>query len=212
LFNYLHDGDQSYNHETMISVGLTGGIGSGKSTVAAIFEVLGIPVYYADSAAKELMNEDPVLKEKIISNFGKDAYKEGVLNRSYLGQRVFKDKEKLALLNSLVHPVTIRDGNEWMRRQKTPYALKEAALIFESGSEKDLDFVIGVSAPESLRISRTVKRDGISPEAVKLRMKNQMDEDEKMKRCDFIVYNDEQQPLLPQVLSLHQHFLALAKK
>src|SRR5882672_1356407 len=143
----------------MIKIGLTGGIGSGKTTVAGIFQVLGIPVYYADDAAKKLMNENAALKEKIIQHFGNDAYKNGLLNRSYIGQQVFKDKKKLALLNSLVHPVTIRDGNEWMPQQTTPYAIKEAALIFESGSQHDLDYVIGVYAPEPLRISRTVKRD-----------------------------------------------------
>jgi dephospho-CoA kinase len=195
-----------------LRIGLTGGIGSGKSTVAGMFEVLGVPVYYADDAAKKLMNEDAALKEKIIEHFGGEAYKDGRLNRSYIGQQVFKNKEKLALLNSLVHPVTIRDGVEWMRQQTTRYAIKEAALIFESGSQKDLDYVIGVSAPESLRISRTVKRDNITAEAVIMRMKNQIAEDEKMKLCDFVIYNDEQQALLPQVLKLHGQLLAIVAK
>jgi dephospho-CoA kinase len=195
-----------------LRIGLTGGIGSGKSTVAGMFEVLGVPVYYADDAAKKLMNEDAALKEKIIEHFGGEAYKDGTLNRSYIGQQVFKNKEKLALLNSLVHPVTIRDGVEWMRQQTTRYAIKEAALIFESGSQKDLDYVIGVSAPESLRISRTVKRDNITAEAVIMRMKNQIAEDEKMKLCDFVIYNDEQQALLPQVLKLHGQLLAIVAK
>jgi len=196
----------------VLRVGLTGGIGSGKSTVAGIFEVLGIPVYYADDAAKKLMNENRALKEKIIEHFGEDAYKDGMLNRSYIGQQVFKNKEKLALLNSLVHPVTIRDGAEWMEQQITRYAIKEAALIFESGSQKDLDYVIGVSAPEQLRISRAVKRDNITAEAVLMRMKNQIAEEEKMKLCDFVIYNDEQQALLPQVLKLHGQLLAIAAK
>jgi len=194
----------------ILRIGLTGGIGSGKSTVAAIFEVLGIPVYYADAAAKNIMNNNPELKEKIIQRFGADSYKNGELNRSYLGQQVFKDKEKLALLNSFVHPITIRDGLEWMDRQKTPYAIKEAALIFESGSQKDLDYIIGVFAPEELRVHRTVSRDKITPEAVRLRMKNQMNEEEKMKMCDFIIDNDEAKALLPQVISLHQKLLALS--
>ena len=196
----------------VLRIGLTGGIGSGKTTVAGIFEVLGIPVYYADEAAKKLMNENPALKEKIISHFGSNAYKNGVLNRSYIGQQVFKDKEKLSLLNSLVHPVTIQNGNEWMQQQKTPYAIKEAALIFESGSQHDLDYVIGIYAPESLRISRTMKRDNLNAEAVMMRMKNQMSEDEKMKLCDFVIHNDEQQPVLQQVLTVHEQLLAIAKK
>jgi len=196
----------------MIRIGLTGGIGSGKTTVAGIFEVLGIPVYYADDAAKKLMNEDSLLKEKIILQFGKDAYKDGILNRSYLGQQVFTDKKKLAMLNAMVHPVTIRTGNEWMQQQTTPYAIKEAALIFESSFQSGLDYVIGVYAPEPLRISRTMKRDNLNRDAVMMRIKNQMDEDEKMQRCDFIIYNDEQQAVLPQVLKLHQQLLLAAKK
>src|ERR1700712_3937150 len=138
----------------MLKIGLTGGIGSGKTTVAQIFEVLSIPVYYADSAAKYLMNRDPKLKEKIIKVFGTDAYKNGELDRSYLGSIVFNDKDKLSVLNSIVHPATIRESEIWMKNQMTPYAIKEAALIFEAGLEKHLDFVIGVTAPESLRIER----------------------------------------------------------
>jgi dephospho-CoA kinase len=195
-----------------LKIGLTGGIGSGKTTIAGIFEVLGIPVYYADEAAKRLMNEDPELKKKIEENFGRDAYQDGVLNRSFIGSQVFQNKEKLSLLNSLVHPVSIRDANEWMKKQSTPYAIKEAALIFESGVEKYLDYVIGVSAPESLRVQRTMKRDNISRDQVLERVKNQMDEDAKIKLCDFIIYNDEAQPVLPQVLTLHGQLLQLSKK
>ncbi|HTQ63740.1 MAG TPA: dephospho-CoA kinase [Puia sp.] len=195
-----------------LKIGLTGGIGSGKTTIAGIFEVLGIPVYYADEAAKRLMNEDPGLKEKIRIYFGPDAYTDGVLNKSYISQQVFQDKEKLNVLNSLVHPVSIRDANEWMEKQTTPYAVKEAALIFESGVEKYLDYVIGVSAPESLRIQRAMKRDSISREQVLERVKNQMEEDAKLKLCDFIIYNDEAQPVLTQVLELHHKLLQLAKK
>ncbi len=196
----------------ILRIGLTGGIGSGKSTVAAIFEVLGIPVYYADDEAKKLMNEDPRLREKIIAGFGNEAYEGNMLNRKYIGGQVFNNKEKLSLLNAIVHPETIRDAKEWMLRQTTPYAIKEAALIFESGSEKDLDYVIGVYAPERLRISRTVKRDNISPEAVVARMKNQINEEEKMALCDFVIRNDEQRAVLPQVLNLHERMLQLAKK
>jgi len=121
------------NH-TMLKIGLTGGIGSGKSTVARIFEQLGVPVYYADTAAKRIMNEDPILKAELIRNFGSDVYLEGKLNRAYLGAIVFKDKHQLELLNALVHPATIRDSNRWMNEQRSPYAIKEAALIFESFS------------------------------------------------------------------------------
>jgi dephospho-CoA kinase len=194
----------------MLKVGLTGGIGSGKSTVARIFETLGIPAYYADDAAKRLMNEDSNLRQAIIKHFGEQAYRGEELDRNYIASHVFRDKEKLKILNSLTHPVTIRDADEWMKKQITPYAVKEAALIFESGSEKKLDYVIGVSAPEELRISRAMKRDDINLDKVKERMAGQLNEEEKMARCDFLIYNDEIQPLIPQVIKLHEHLKSLA--
>ncbi|MBS1949069.1 MAG: dephospho-CoA kinase [Bacteroidetes bacterium] len=193
----------------MLKIGLTGGIGSGKSTVAKVFEVLGIPVYYADDAARRLMNEDEMLKAKIIEHFGENAYVNGALNRGYISSLVFKDKKKLALLNSLSHPVVMHDSEEWMRKQHAPYAIREAALIFESDIHRYLDFVIGVSAPEQLRIERTMKRDGIAEEEVLKRMANQMDEEEKMKRSDFVIINDERQLMVPQVLQLHGKFLQM---
>src|SRR6187399_3223326 len=135
----------------MLRVGLTGGLGSGKSTVAKIFETLGVPVYYADDAAKRLMNGDEHLKKRIVENFGKESYSGNLLNRSWLASAVFNNPQKLALLNSLVHPVTIADAEEWMKMQTTHYAIKEAALIFETDAYKHLDYVIGVSAPYTLR-------------------------------------------------------------
>jgi dephospho-CoA kinase len=191
----------------MLKVGLTGGIGSGKTTVAQIFEVLSIPVYYADPAARDLMNKDPELKKKIIASFGKDAYKNGELNRAYLGSVVFHESEKLNLLNSIVHPVTIRDSENWMKNQKTAYAIKEAALIFEAGIEKYLDYVIGVTAPESLRIQRVVERDRVPIQKVLDRVQHQMDEKEKISRCDFVIQNDGLQPILPQVLAIHEKLM-----
>jgi len=188
----------------MLKIGLTGGIGSGKSTVAQIFEVLGIPVYYADLAARELMNRDPELKKNIIAAFGKDVYKEGNLDRVFLGEIVFADAGKLSLLNELVHPVTIRDAASWMEKQTTPYAIKEAALIFEGGLEKYFDYVIGVSAPETLRIERVMKRDQTSAENILQRMEKQMDEKEKISRCDFVILNDGEHAVLPQVLTIHE--------
>ena len=195
----------------MIRIGLTGGIGSGKTTVAKIFETLGIPVYYADDAAKRIMNEDAALREAIQQNFGEESYTNNTLNRSYLASVVFGTAEKLALLNKLVHPLTIADSEAWMQLQTGPYAIKEAALIFESDVWKDLDKVIGVSSPIELRLQRTMERDGANREAVQARISKQMDEDEKMKRCDFVLYNDETQLLIPQVLALHEKLIAVAK-
>jgi dephospho-CoA kinase len=196
----------------LLRVGLTGGIGSGKSTIAAIFETLGIPVSYADPEAKRLMNEDAGLREDIIQNFGAGAYTDGKLNRKYLAEMVFTDPEKLSLLNSLVHPVTIRDGERWMQHlnDRFPYAIREAALIFETRAVGHLDFVIGVSAPEELRIQRTMQRDRVTREEVLRRMRNQIDEDIKMQLCDAVIVNDERSAVIPQVLAIHHQLLQRA--
>jgi dephospho-CoA kinase len=194
----------------MLKIGLTGGIGSGKTTVARIFEVLGIPVYYADDAAKKLMNENEHLKNSIIKAFGTDAYSNNTLNREFVSNVVFKDTEKLNALNSIVHPATINDAIKWFKDQNAPYVIKEAALIFESGSQKELDFVIGIKSPVELRIQRAMARDHISVEKVRSRMDNQMNEDEKMRLCDYVIVNDEQEMLIPQVLTLHERFLKLS--
>lgn len=196
----------------MLQVGLTGGIGSGKSTVAAIFRVMGIPVADADSEAKRLMNEDEGLREQIIRHFGSAAYVNGRLDRTWMAAQVFPHPEKLSLLNSLVHPVTIAAGKKWMEAQQghTPYAIREAALIFESHTEKNLDFIIGVSAPQDLRVHRTMARDGVPAEKVIQRMRTQLDETEKMKRCDAVILNDEIHAVLPQVLDLHKELIRRA--
>lgn len=193
----------------MIRIGLTGGIGSGKSTVAKIFEILGIPVYYADEAARQLMNENEELKAAITKHFGEESYVRGKLNRSYIASIVFNNNEKLELLNSLTHPVTIQHAAAWMQKQNTPYIIKEAALIFETGSAEHLDYVIGVYSPKSLRIKRVMNRDGVSEEQVLKRMDRQMNEEMKMRLCDFVIKNTEQELVTPQVLALHEKFLQM---
>ncbi len=194
---------------SMLKIGLTGGLGSGKTTVAHIFEVLGIPVYYADAASKRLMNDDEKVKAAVQNAFGKEVYPEGKLDRKYLAEIVFKDEKKLELLNSIVHPATLRDADEWISKQTAPYAIKEAALIFESGSHQSLDYVIGVKAPLHLRLQRAMKRDNISHEEAMARINKQINEEIKMRLCDFIIINDEQQMVIPQVLALHQKLLQL---
>jgi len=195
----------------MIKIGLTGGIGSGKTTVAHIFETLGIPVYYADDAAKRIMNEDEHLRSLIIKNFGVESYSENILNRVHLSSIVFGNAEKLSLLNSLVHPLTLADAEHWMKQQKAPYIIKEAALMFESDAWKMVDKTIGVSATLELRLQRTMQRDFLSREEVEARMKRQMNEDEKMKRCNFIITNNEKELLIPQVITIHEALLQEAK-
>lgn len=195
----------------VLRIGLTGGIGSGKTTVARIFELLGIPVYYADDAAKELMNTDPELQTAIIKNFGEQSYKNTELDRQYIASVVFNDPEKLNMLNSLVHPATLKDAEHWMNRQTSVYTIKEAALLFESGAEKMLDYIIGVTAPEDLRIERVMKRDAVSREEVLKRISKQMEEGKKISLCDFILVNDETRLLIPQVMDLHQKFIGLTQ-
>lgn len=196
----------------MLKVGITGGIGSGKSTVSKIFEVLGVPVYYADEAAKRLMHENEGLKKKIQEHFGLEAYENNLLNRKYIAGIVFNAPEKLELLNSIVHPATLQDAADWMQLQTAPYSIKEAALIFESGSQQQLDYVIGVYTPTPLRIQRVMHRDGVSREEVQKRINEQIDEEIKMRLCDFVINNNEQELLIPQVIHLHQHFISLANK
>lgn len=200
----------------MLRIGLTGGIGSGKTTVARIFEVLGVPVYYADTTAKRLMNENASLRQQVIQHFGEAVYDNNELNRPLLASLVFNDPARLKILNSFVHPATIADAAAWMEVHAAggniAYVVKEAALIFESGSEKHLDQVIGVEAPYELRLARAMKRDGLTPAEVKERMDRQMDESEKMNRCDHVIINNEAQLLIPQVLALHNKFLTEANR
>lgn len=196
----------------ILRIGITGGIGSGKSTVARVFNTIGIPIYLADTAAKRLMEEDEELKKAIITHFGEEAYTNGKLNRPYISAIVFSNKEKLEELNSLVHPVTKRDGEEWMQQQHTPYAIKEAALIFESGTQEQLDYVIGVYAPQHIRTHRVMQRDKVTREEVLQRMHNQISENIKMRLCDYVIVNDDQQLVIPQVLQIHEELCRLAQK
>ena len=187
-------------------IGITGGIGTGKSLVSRIFQCFGIPVYDADSHAKELMTTDGILISNIKKEFGELSYNsDGSLNRNYLSLRVFNDAEQLKKLNELVHPRVGIDYRRWVDSETdVPYVLKEAALLFEAGSNQQLDKVIVVQAPENIRIKRVLMRDRHrTEEQVRSIVKNQMPEEEKMKRADFIVRNDETVLLIPQVVELH---------
>ena len=190
----------------MLKVGITGGIGSGKTTVCKIFETLGIPVYYADDRAKWLMMHDQGLKKQIIEIFGPAAYLEnGQLNRTYIGQIAFTTPDKLKALNAAVHPAVAKDSVIWNKAQKeVPYTLKEAALLFEAGSYKLLDKIITVTAPVEMRIERVMQRDQVDRAAVLARMDKQWPEKEKVERADFVINNDDQKGLIKQVLAIHQ--------
>jgi dephospho-CoA kinase len=190
----------------MIKVGITGGIGSGKTIVCKVFALLGIPVYYSDEKAKWLLGNDDEVRENIIKSFGKDVLNETEnIDRKKLSALVFADKNKLEKLNAIVHPAVARHFDEWATKHKEQkYILKEAAILFESGANKQVDTVITVTAPSSLKIKRAMQRDNITAEQVEQRMKNQWTDEEKIKLSAYVIVNDEEQLLIPQVIKIHE--------
>jgi dephospho-CoA kinase len=192
----------------MFRVGLTGGIGSGKSLICSILEKLGVPVYYADAEAKRLMESDPVLKAQIMDLYGVQAYSRGSLDRKYLAERLFGDEELLAAMNALVHPVVREDFKKWAEQQnEVPYVVEEAAILFESGAHRELDSTVLAYAPVEVRISRVMERDKCDRDTVMKRMGHQWNEEEKKKLVDHVIVNDGEQMLLPQVIELHKSLL-----
>jgi dephospho-CoA kinase len=195
----------------MLKVGITGNIGSGKSTLVRIFAQLGVPVYDADSRAKAVMVEDEILVSQIKNLLGANAYNsQGSLNRAEISQQVFNNAQLLQQLNALVHPALFKDFDNWVLKQNAPYILKEAALLIESESYKNLDVLIVVLADEEIRLKRSMARDGVTQDAILARMRNQMPQEEKAKFAQFIIQNNDDL-LIPQVLKIHQQLLALAK-
>ena len=170
-------------------LGLTGGIGSGKTTVAALFHELGVPIYNADDEAKKLMNESPKIRTQLIELFGANAYSDGLLNRPYIAQLVFKDKEKLTALNQVVHPEVAAHYAAWLSRQTHPYVLKEVAILFELEAESQFDFILTVTAPEQIRLERVMQRDSKSADDVLSIINNQWDEEKKIQKSDFVIHN-----------------------
>ncbi len=189
-------------------IGITGGIGSGKSVVAKVFATLGIPVFNADEEAKRIMQTSPVIKSKLIEQFGASIYSDKGLEKEKLAAIVFSDPYQLQLLNAIVHPITIQSAKDWAAKQNSPYVIKEAALIFESGSAEGIFKVIGVTAPLSLKIHRVMQRDGITKEQVDARMRNQISDTIKMRLCDYVIHNDNQQMVIPQVLAIDKDIRA----
>ncbi|MFW5644965.1 MAG: dephospho-CoA kinase [Bacteroidota bacterium] len=197
----------------MLKIGLTGGIGSGKSLVSRVFKHLKIPVYESDIEAKRLMNTVDSLKSGIISVLGEKAYEKGILNRKYIASVVFNDPEKLHSLNELVHPAVRDDFIHWTKEHlEYPYVIQEAAILFESGFDRFFDFIIYVFADEELRIRRVMHRDSVKREDVLKRMKQQLPEENKKKLSDYILLNNEGNLILPQVLDLHDKFISLQKQ
>jgi dephospho-CoA kinase len=190
----------------MLKVGLTGGIGSGKSTVAKVFEVLGVPVFRADDVARRLQDGDPDVKQAIGEAFGGWLYASGKLDRAALAHIVFHDRHALAKLNAIVHPATRRAFQEWCGRQTAPYVVMEAAILTESGGAAAFDQLVVVSAPEDVRLQRVMARDEADREAVLARMRNQVDEAARLANADHVIRNDGTSLLIPQVLDLHRRF------
>lgn len=197
----------------MFKVGITGGIGSGKTTVCKIFEILNVPVFYADDVAKVLMITNSKLIREIKKNFGEDSYSpKGEINRKYIANQVFNNQKKLEKLNSLVHPQVFKEMDSWSDKQKSPYVLKEAALLFESKSYLQNDINILISSPIDLRFKRLIKRDNTTIEKIQERMDNQLSEKEKQKLANYMLNNNEEEFLISQVLKLHQIFLQKSKQ
>lgn len=189
-------------------VGLTGGIGSGKTTVAKMFEKLGVPVYYADKEAKRLMKESKSLKQGIIALLGEKAYRNDDINRSYIAQIVFQDKKQLKELNALVHPIVESDFIKWLGALDSSYVIQENALIFENDKRSKYDVVITVTAPLTLRLERVMKRDGVSEKQVFDRIENQLDDEIKTRHADFVVNNIDLKKCKDQVQEIHKQLLS----
>lgn len=193
-------------------VGLTGGIGSGKTTVAKYFEELGVPVYIADLEAKALMNRSKVIRRKLIALFGNEAYLENTLNRPFIAQQIFNDKKLLNAMNAIVHPKVASHFKRWVNKQDSPYVISEAAILFENGSYKKYDFIITVTAPENIRLQRVIKRDNSNKQKVEAIMANQWSDQEKIKRSDFVIENIDLEQTKIQVRKIHKKILKLTSK
>ena len=194
----------------MKKVGITGGIGSGKTTVCKVFELLGVHVFYSDDESKKLLFNDADIKRKILEAFGDAVLSaSGFVDRKLLSSVVFNNKEKLEQLNAILHPAVGHRFEQWVEENKQhPYIIKEAAILFESGAYKQVDMVITVTAPVSLKIQRAMKRDNITMEQVEQRILNQMSDEDKMARSQFVVHNDEHHLLIPQILKIHSELIS----
>jgi dephospho-CoA kinase len=197
--------------KTVFKLGITGGIGSGKTSVCRVFDILGIPIFSADKEAREIMDHDISIVNGINRITGKDIYPGGNLDRMELASIIFNDNSILAKVNYLVHPVVFDHFQKWTEKQSAPYVIMEAAILFESGAAKLVDRVATVTAPESERVDRVIKRNRLTTAQVEERMKNQMDDDARIKLSDYIIYNSENDMIIPAILKIHNEILTLIK-
>jgi len=193
-------------------IGLTGGIGSGKTTIAKLFNILGVPIYYTDVEAKKLMHNSKIIKRRLIAKFGDKVYQDNTLNRSFLANLVFTNKENLKYLESVVHPKVNQHFKRWLKKQNKPYILQENAILFENGSDKLCDYVLTVTAPIKVRINRVIKRDKITEKQVVERMNNQWSDEKKINKSDFVINNITLKESEKLVLEIHNKILQLSKK
>ena len=191
----------------MIKVGVTGGIGSGKTLICKVFEKLGVSVFYADSEAKRILNEDEEVKKRISEKFGPGIYNENGINKANLAHIVFNDNEALGTINEIIHPVVRQRFERWLNQQQAPYAIEEAAILIETGAHRDLDYTILVYAPRELRISRAMERDNKSRKEIETRMDHQMPDEDKFKKVNSVIYNDNSRMVIPQVLDIHEQLM-----
>ena len=194
----------------MIKVGLTGGLGSGKTTVAKLFEEFGIPVFYADDEAKKITDTSPKVKDQLTKEFGSHLYPDGKLDRPALAEIIFRDKNAIDIVNDIIHPAVRQAFQEWAFIQRSPYVLEEAAILFETGEYRAFDKTVLVTAPEELRIERVMNRSGWTREETESRLKNQWDESHKIPLADFVILNDGTRPLGPQISEIHESLLRFA--
>lgn len=198
----------------MLKVGITGGIGTGKSQVLKIFTLLGVPTIDADKVAQQLLNEDEVIQAQLIAVFGQQAYQNGVYNKSWIAEQIFNESNLRNQLNQIVHPPTIKYMQDWLEayeQQKVPYVIKEAAIMIETGSYQEMDWIIGVTAPKELRVKRVMERNQISKQQVLAIMEAQWPEEKKRSYYHYIIENDEKSSLIQQVIAIHQELMGVSK-
>ena len=191
----------------MIKVGISGGIGSGKTTVSKVFQTLGVPVFYADDVVKNLYNTDERLQKAMIDLFGATIYENGKLQTQLLAALIFNNNHLLQQVNELTHPLVSTAFAQWTERQKAPYVMLEAAILFECGMDTLMDINISISAPENVRIARVMQRGGISEEQLSLRMSQQWNDEQRNAKADYVIINDNKEALLPQIIIIHEKIL-----
>jgi dephospho-CoA kinase len=196
----------------VIRLGVTGGIGSGKTSVCRVFRVLGIPVFSADSEAREIMDNDESVKSIINSIAGKDLYNLGYLDRPALASLIFKNKILLEKVNSLVHPIVFDRFIKWNSDQIAPYVIMEAAILFESGAVNLVDRIATVTAPEEERIERIIRRNNLTLEQIRERMKSQIDDEARIRKSDYVILNSDKDMIIPAILKIHENLIMLSNK